>query len=94
MTAKKPISAREAVDLVERRRETMRLANAAGRARDEASGLKLFQVKVPTDSAELLKQIAAALRGKSADRRAAADALAAYKPARARKQADLFRGAP
>lgn len=78
---RKELTPKQAVALLDRRREQQRLANAAQRELDRAAGLTLIQVKAPADAGDLLREIAEALR--EADRgkmEAAADKLARYKP--------------
>lgn len=89
MPPRKPMTPREALEYLEKRKESMRIANAAARMRDAAEGLRFVQVKVPADAASLVREIAKSLVGKPKDRAAAAEALAKYRP-KPRKQIDLL----
>jgi hypothetical protein len=77
------ISPREAVQLVESRRETQRKAMASLRMRDEARGLVLAQFKIPADAKSLLHAICTTLRDTPtpAALQTVADMLIQYEPA-------------
>lgn len=77
----KKLTPKQAADLLDRRREQQRLANAAAREIDRGKGLSLVQVKAPKDAAPLLRSVAEALRdGSYAALEKAADEIMKYRP--------------